>query len=259
MNNLFAFHGIDHKVGVTMVAQSVAELIASQNSNINVLFVSLNARKNCEYVKEEVKTIDEFKLQLDSQMLICKDFVRECRHKGNLYILAGLSNEQEERYYFPDSAKYLLESVESSFEIIIADTGSELDNGLALGGMLIAAKNYLVLTQLESNLCRYENRAPWFEKAEVKFGGLIVNKFYKDDPHTLKYIIERLYYDKEKTFRVQAAGYDRQAELEHKTLMEFKTDSYLEHITIIANDVLERAALPQIELQRKNKLWKSFI
>lgn len=259
MNNLFSFHGIDHKVGVTMTAQSVAELIASQNSNINVLFISLNGRKNCEFVKEEVKTIDEFKLQLDSQMLISKDFVRDCRHKKNLHILAGLSNELEERYYFPDAAKYLLESVSGSFEIIIADTGSDLNNGLALGGLSIAAKKYLILTQLESNLFRYEEMLPWFEKAQVKFDGFIINKFCEEDPHTFKYIVERLCINKEKSFKIQAAGYDRQAELEHKTLMEFKTDSYLEDIATIANNVLKASGLPQIQLQRKNKLWRNFI
>lgn len=259
MDNLFAFHGIDHKVGVTMVAQSVAELIASQNSNINVLFISLNGRKNCEYVREEVKTIDEFKLQLDSQMIISKDFLRDCSHKGNLYILAGLVNEQDERYYFPDSAKYLLESVSDCFKVIITDTGSELDNGLAFGGLSIAAKKYLVLTQLESNLSRYDQKISWVEKAKVKFDALIVNKFSEEDPHTMKYITERLYLDKNKLFKIQAAGYDRQAELQHKTLIEFKTDSYLEDISIIANSILQEVELPTIKVQRKNKLWKNFI
>lgn len=259
MNNLFAFHGIDHKVGVTMTAQSVAELIASQNTSVSVLFISLNGRKNCEFVKEEVKTIDDFKLQLDSQMLIGKDFLRDCRHNKNFYFLAGLSNEQDERYYFPDSAKYLLESISNSFEIIIADTGSELDNGLALGGMSIAARKYLVLNQLESNLSRYEKMAPWFEKAQVDFDGFIINKFYEEDSYSLKYITERLYVKKEQTFKIHAVGYERQAEIEHKTLMKFKTDNYIEDIAGVANDVLENVGLPQIKLQRKGKLWRNFI
>lgn len=259
MNNLFAFHGIDHKAGVTMTAQSVAELIASQNPNVSVLFISLNGRKNSEYVKEEVKTIDEFKLQLDSKMLISKDFLRDCRHNKNFYFLAGLSNEQDERYYFPDSAKYLLESISNSFELIIADTGSELDNGLALGGMTIAARKYLVLSQLESNLSRYEKMAPWFERAQVKFDGFIINKFCEEDAYSLKYIIERLYFNKEETFKIHTVSYERQAEIEHKTLMKFKTDNYIEDVTAIANNILEVVGLPQIKLQRKNKLWKNFI
>lgn len=259
MNNLFAFHGIDHKTGVTMIAQSAAELIAAQNSNINVLFISLNGRKNGEYVEESVKTIDEFKLQMDSQMIISRDFAKACRRKRNLYILAGLSNEQEQRYYFPNSAQYLLEAIRGSFEIIIADTGSELDNGLALGGMSAAAKNYLILTQLESSLCRYEGMAQWFEKAQIKFDRFLINKFYQEDPHTISYITERLCMNKEMIFKIRASSHDRHAEMDHKTLIHFKSDTYLSDITAIANEMLEVAGLPLIKVQRKNRLWKNFI
>lgn len=259
MDNLFAFHGIDHKVGVTMVAQSIAELIASKNSNIKVLFISLNGRGNCEYIKEKVKTIDEFKLQMDSQILISKDFVRDCRYKTNLYVLAGLENEHEKRYYFPDSIQYLLESVSTSFDVIIADTGSELDNGLALGGLSTSAKNYLILTQLESNYYRYDKRKNWFLKAKIDFDKVIINKFSEEDPHTFKYISERLPLDKNKILKIGLMEYARQAELEHKTFTGFKADKYLEEITMIANSILDSIGLSQIKVQRKNKLWKNFI
>lgn len=259
MNNLFCFHGIDHKVGVTMTAQSVAELIASANDNINVLLISLNGRKSCEYVREEVRNIDDYKLQIDSKMLLSKEFIRDCKYKSNLYFLAGLENEHEERYYFPDSAKYLLESIEGDFDIIIGDTGSELDNGLALGGMAVAKKNYLITTQLESNLDRYTKRAPWFEKAEINFESIIINKFCEEDPSTLKYVTERMYFDRNKAFKIKATGYEHQAELERKTFMEFKSETYRDEITLIANNMLELLEIPQIKHKRKGKIWKSFI
>lgn len=259
MNNVFAFHGIDHKSGVTMISQSVAELIASQNSNVNVLFISLSGRKNGEYIQEDVKTIDDFKLQMDSKLIISKDFLRDCKFKNNLYILGGLSNEQDERYYFPDSAQYLLESVSESFGLIIADTGSELDNGLALGAITAASNKYLIITQMESSLSRYEKMLPWFEKAQIKFNRFIINKFSEEDSYTLKYILERLYLEKERTDKIQEAGDYRQAEQEHRTLMRLKTDNYLEDISTIANHVSEVIGLPPTKLQRKNKLWKNFI
>ncbi|QAT43183.1 hypothetical protein [Aminipila luticellarii] len=259
MKNLFVFHGADHKSGVTMIAQSTAQLIASQNRDINVLFIALNGRKSSEFIKGEVKTIDEFKLQLDSKLLMSRDFVRDCKHERNLHILAGPVHEQEERYYFPDSATYLLESVADSFEIIIADTGNELDNGLALGGMSAAAKRYLILDQLESNLSRYEKMSPLFEKAGIRFDGFIINKFYADDPYTLPYILERLRLQREKAYTVQAASSERQAEREHKTLMECKTPCYQADISAVANDISEAVGLPSIKIQRKHKRWKNFI
>src|SRR5665647_1130568 len=54
MDKLFSFHGIDHKVGVTMIAQSVAELIANERKDLKILLITLNGRKNAGYVKKDI-------------------------------------------------------------------------------------------------------------------------------------------------------------------------------------------------------------
>ncbi|QIB69938.1 hypothetical protein Ami103574_11665 [Aminipila butyrica] len=259
MKNLFAFHGVDHKSGVTMITQSVAELLAAQNSKLNILFMALNGRKSDSYLKGGIRTIDNFKLQMESKLLISKELARDCRYKGNLYVLGGLENEQEERYYFPEAARYLLEAAASSFDLVLVDTGSCLDSGLALGGLLSAAKRYLILTQQESNLSRYEQLKPLYEKVQISFEGWIVNRYIEEDPHTLKYVGERLFLDKEKLARVQLCSWGRQAEREHKTLLDFRTDCYEEDISNLASTLAQEAGLPPIKRQRKSKLWKNFI
>lgn len=259
MNNVFAFHGIDHKVGVTMIAQSVAELIAANDKKREVMLISLSGRQNCEYIREEVKSIDDFKLQLDSRMIVSKDLRRDCRYKENMYILSGISNEQEERYYFPDKAKYLLEIISEEFDIVVVDTGSDLDNGLAFGGLEAADSNYLVLTQMESNLKRMEKAKKLFEQTGVEFKALIINKFYENDPHTLSFISERLGVDKECLIKVEGAGYDRQAEMERKTLMEFKSDGFTTDIRNIANLLLDNMGIPNITNEKRGKIWRNFI
>ena len=65
MENIVAFHGADHKAGVTMVAQSVAQIIAESNPDIRVLFAALNGRKSCEFIKKPGKTIAEYKIQTE--------------------------------------------------------------------------------------------------------------------------------------------------------------------------------------------------
>ncbi|MBN7772056.1 hypothetical protein [Clostridium aminobutyricum] len=258
MSNLFAFHGIDHKVGVTMIAQSVAELIAQHNRELNVLLISLNGRKSDEYLREDVKSIDHFKLQLDSKLIVEKDFMRECRYKDNLYVLGGIANEQEERYYFPETVKYLITSIQNGFDIMIADTGSCIDNGLAFGALCVAGKNFLIVTQQESNLKRYEEHIHLFHHAEINFEKILINHYQEDDPYNLSYITQRIEVDKEKLCKIQASNFSRQAEIEHKTFIDFKFDKYTDDIKNISNQVLAGSGLPTIQPQRRGK-WKNFI
>src|SRR5665647_3532592 len=100
MDKLFSFHGIDHKVGVTMIAQSVAELIANERKDLKILLITLNGRKNAGYVKENIETIDNYRMQIDSKIIISKDFLGGTKRYENLHMLAGLMKESEERLKF---------------------------------------------------------------------------------------------------------------------------------------------------------------
>ena len=258
MEKLFSFHGIDHKVGVTMIAQSVAELIANERKDLKILLITLNGRKNAGYVKENIETIDNYRMQIDSKIIISKDFLGGTKRCENLHMLAGLIKESEERYYFPDSAAYLLEAVEDQFDIIIGDTGSEIDNGLAVGGLSISNDNYLILTQLESSLRRFEEQTDRFSKANIIFEKYILNKYDEKDPYTLQYIEKRLKIDKNLLMKVKNVDYGKQAEMEYRSLIEFRDDKYKSDILLIVNQILSKMGLNEIDSRKKNK-WKSFI
>jgi len=258
MDKLFSFHGMDHKVGVTMIAQSVAELIANERKDLKILLITLNGRKNAGYVKENIETIDNYRMQIDSKIIISKDFLGGTKRYENLHMLAGLIKESEERYYFPDSAAYLLEAVEDQFDIIISDTGSEIDNGLAVGGLLLSNNNYLILTQLESSLRRFEEQGERFSKANIIFEKYIVNKFEEKDPYTLQYIEKRLKLEKDMLMKVKNVDYGKQAEMEYRSLIEFRDDKYKSDIGMIANQILLKMGENEIDSRKKNK-WKSFI
>lgn len=258
MEKLFAFHGVDHKVGVTMVAQSVAEVLAHGRKDLKVLLITLNGRKNKEYVKENVDTIDDYKMRMDSKLIISKDFAASTRKRENLHMLAGLMKEEEERYYFPDSASYLLEAIEDQFDIIISDTGSEIDNGLALGGLTVAGSKFLVLTQLESSLKRFENQKERYQTAGIRFEHYLVNKFEEKDPYGISYLSKRLNIGKDQILKIQNAEYSRQAEMEYKSLVEFQDSRYKSDIHQIANHILRKNGHDSISTGKKT-LWKNFI
>lgn len=258
INNLFVFHGVDHKVGTTMVAQSVAEMITSQNKNLKVLFISLNGRESTEYVREAPITIDAIKMHIDNKMISCPDFLRSSKYFDNFHILAGISNEIEERYYYPETARYLLETVTPEFDVVITDSGNEIDNGLAIGALTISKNIYLILTQQESILRRFERLKGIYEELGISFNTFVINKYYDQDPYSIEYIADRIQIEKGCILRVESTGYSRQAEIDYKTLIEYKNDKYTRDIINISNNILNKSGFSEIKRQRKKK-WKSFI
>lgn len=258
IHNLFSFHGADHKVGTTMTAQSAAETISFHYPNLKILLTAMNGRESSEYVRELPVSIDSMKFHIDNKMISAEDFLKTCTHKGNFYIMAGISNETEARYYHPDMAGYLLEEVAPEFDLVIADTGNELDNGLAVGALSLSESVFLILTQQESVLRRYEKNRKLLDDLGVGIGNFIVNKYYEQDPYGLSYLSDRLETGREKILKVDSAGWSRQAEIDNKTLLEYKNETYTLDIIVLANCILNKAGFAEIQRQRKSR-WKSFI
>lgn len=258
INNLFTFHGTDHKVGTTMTAQAIAETISTNHTNLKILLIAMNGRMSAEYIREEPVGIDSMKFHIDNRMISGADFLKTSTHKGNLYILAGIANEPEARYYHPDMARYLLEEVAPEFDLVIADGGNELDNGLTVGALAVSEEVYLVMTQQESTIRRYEKNRKLLGELGVEVSAYVVNKYYDQDPFGLSYIADRLELEKEKFHKVVSAGYSRQAEIDYRTLLEYKNEAYQTDITALANNILSKMGIAEIQRQRKSR-WKSFI
>lgn len=258
MENIIVFHGVDHKVGTTMISQSVAEFLASMYKELKVLFVTLNGREGAEYVNEVPETVEGLKDHIDSRMISHVDFYKVCNKKDNFYMLGGIKNEVEERYYYPDTADYLLTSIRDKFDIIIADSGNQLDNGLAMGALNATSNKFLVLTQQETIISRWEKMKGIYEQMNIFFCDYIVNKFYLEDPYSVDYIAERLKIERDKFKVVEFAGYGREAEIDGQTLLEYKNSKYIESIEEIANLILSKMDIPIIKNRRKHK-WKNFI
>lgn len=258
MKNLVAFHGADHKVGTTMLAQSAAEIIASSMKELRILFVSLQGRPGTEYIREVGQTIDGLKIYLNNKVLPKDEVLRTCRKTENYYVLGGVKDPLESRRYFPDAAIYLLDTVAEDFDLIIADTGNNPDNGLTAGALQTAGLRYCVLTQQETALRRYEQMQPIYSMMELTFDQWVVNKFIFDDPYSLSLISKRLHIPADCLIPVDFAGYGREAEMDCKPLISYRNEKYISDIIDLANGILDKTGFPLIEKPRKNK-WKAFI
>ncbi len=258
IHNIFVFHGSDHKVGTTMTAQSLAELIAENNTEIRVLLAFMNGRVSREYFTEDAISIDSMKHHIDNKTMNGKEFIKDCKHKGNLYIICGIVDEIESRYYHPEMAEYFLEEVSSEFDIIIVDSGSEIDNGLAVGAMKCASEIYLLSTQQESSLRRIEKKREILHSLNLNYNALVINKHDDNNLYGVSYICERINHKKDKVLTLSYNNSGLIAETEERTLLNYKNDSYERDIAIIANDILNKIGHKEISIKRKSK-WKSFI
>jgi hypothetical protein len=258
IHNLFAFFGADHKVGTTMITQSVAEIISTAYPNLKILLIAMNGRESCEYTREAPAGIDGMKIHIDNKMVNGEDFLKVCTHKGNFYHMAGISNEPEARYYYPDTAKNLFEEVAPEFDLVVADCGNELDNGLAVGTLSIAEESFFIAAQQETAIRRYEKNRKLIEDLDIGISAFIINKFYEQDPYGLPYFANRFEQDKGKFLKIESAEYSRQAEIDHKTLLNYKNEGFRMDIIIVANVILKKSGLNEIQKRRKSR-WKSFI
>jgi hypothetical protein len=107
-----------------MIALSVAEAAAERLPERKVLFLALNGRESTEYVREGAESIDALKSRLESRLLGEEELVAHCLRIKNLSVLGGVANEEDERYYMPESASYLMDVAERAFDLIIVDSGT---------------------------------------------------------------------------------------------------------------------------------------
>jgi len=258
MSQVVVFHGTEHRAGCTMTALSVAELAAKERKELVVLFAALNGRRSTEYVSENSVSVDEFKIQLKSGMGIDKGMLSPSKKAENLYVIAGIGKEEEARHYFPDMAESMLQSLSGKFDLIVIDSGSDLDNGLAVGALRTKGLKYLIIEQTEGAVGRCEKMAETYEKLGVSFDKYILSKCVEGDPYTVNYVSSRLAADKSSFLEVGYSDKGRLSEMEQRTLLEIGGDRYRGDILKITNSVMEAMNLESISLKRK-RTWNSFI
>ncbi|MDR3294867.1 MAG: hypothetical protein LBT26_03410 [Clostridiales Family XIII bacterium] len=259
MSGSFVFHGIDNKVGTTMVAVSVAEALASIFPEKKVLFLALNGRESTEYVREEAESIDSLKSRLESRMLGEEELKAHCRNVRNLFLLGGVGNEEEERYYQPELASRMIELAGKSFDFTVIDSGNRLDNGLAFGALTAGTERYFLLTQQETLLSRWEKRRPLYENLGITPKAFIINNYMENDIYPLEYVARRIGADKDEFHKVAFSYEGRRAEIEHKTLRRDAGGAFAQDIVRLTESLVGGAPERDARQKRRKLPWKSFI
>lgn len=258
MSKLFVLHGADSKVGVSMVTQSLAEATATRLPDRKILMVNLQGRYGASYTDYVGESVEGLRHYLDNRILNKEDLLAGCRYRQNFYIIGGVSSIGDERCYQPDMSNYLLSELMEEFDLILADSGSELDNGLALGALVMADEIWMVLTQQESALSRYEKLKHLYYQLQLKFSRVLCNRFEPEEAHTEQYLAKRLELEPSilRTIRNSENGW--RAEAEAKTLLAYRGRQYRADIDRLVGEILSLAGLETGE-ETKKKRWTSFI
>ena len=255
MGNIFTFHGSDRKAGVTMTALTVCEELCRIHPEKTLFFMCLNSRSGAEYFSDEVCSFNDLKIYIGSRTLTVEEVKMRCRYKENFYVMTGVDDPVTGREFFPEESEYLLKLIKDEFDFVVCDAGSELDDGIALGALQNSSARYLVISQCESGIRAYEKNEWLYEKLGLTFEKIIINRYFSTDPYDVGYFAERIGRTKDIFHIVQTAGYCRQAEMDHKSLLEYRNENYRMDISDLAEYISRQAGYRE-SLERKRRLWR---
>lgn len=258
MKNLIAFHGCDHKVGTTMLSQCVSEYLAESCRNIRVLWMVCSRGGGEDYVTSVGETVEGLRGYLDNRLLNMEEVVQSCRKTDNLYMLGGVRSLIQERYYFPKTAEYLLNCMEQCFDVIIADCGNTIDNGLAVGALSYGGHNVLVTRQSEIALGRMNFIKDIYNQMNLTFSHVVINGFSEERGMFPREITERLDMKDLSYHLICQVDQPLRAEQEKHTLLSGGSRHFRRDIAELSAWTLEVCGLQQ-KLPEKGLRWKGFI
>jgi len=253
-----ALHGGDHKMGVTMLAQCIAEHLAETLEEKSVVQAVLHGDPGGDYCGAAVQSVEGMRSYLEQNVLNCGEMMRDCKVEDRLYLLRGVLRPEQRRMYHPRIAQYLLEQLRTQADFIVADTGSEADDGLAVGTLRAADYRCLVLTQQESALSRWERHRNLYRRLEIDFQLVLVDRYLPEAPYTKEYLAERLEFPADRILTVPDSPYGLRADGEKKSLLKYKDERFRQGIRQICERLAEYAGL-EYPAEKRWKWWKNSI
>ncbi|MBE6021507.1 MAG: hypothetical protein E7228_07240 [Clostridiales bacterium] len=256
-NRLFILHGCDRKVGTSMIAHSIAKMMSDKLPDKKILMVSLNGNDDIHYSKNNGSSIESIKMKVDNNLLSVNDLETSCARDDKLYVLGGVSGTVEHRNYSPEFSLKLLEKSFEFFDIVVVDSGNELDCGLCVGTLKAGGIPVMIMCQNQSTLIRYKKIRKLYEAIGVDFLIHVINRYYDDDPNDISYIRSKLdLKDSEVFFTVKDERmFSRLAEIDEQIITEYRCPGFSEDIKDIVMEMLKTADVPEI---KKDNIKRKF-
>ena len=237
MSFVVSFHGAEHKCGTTMISQCVAERVSQLAPDLKVILLHPQGRWGTEYSPMTGETMETIKHYLAEKLLEPEELLGRVRWRGNLHVIGGAGETGSIFSYHPDMGKYLIETLQNSVDLIICDSGCDIEHGLCLGTMLISDRIYIVMDQRERTVAFYENNVALHEKLGLAPFAYVVNEYDKGSPYNVRYLAERLNSDKERFRKIRSSDYGLQAEIDGKSLVSYQGKGFVRDIDALAKEL----------------------
>lgn len=256
-NNVVTFYGADSKVGTTMIAQSVAEIVGGM-TEIKIGLFFLNERPSIYYLKKnEICGLDNIKIKLLNNILSSEEIEEACiKMEGNLFVLPGVEYIPEIRQYHPNHISRLIKLASKNFDLIIIDAGSNIDSGLAIAALTSTSNRYLVTTQQEivrKNYQRIESQVFTKLNLNEKDFMMVINKYINSSSIYSVKQVANLYNLMLATYIPNLDILGWQSEIDNKSLLHYRNETYNTQIYKLARLILEQVNIPY----KKEKLLKT--
>lgn len=255
MAKVINFVGADHKVGVTMLVQSIADSISVRRPNLRVLILHLDGNDGTDYMVEAGHSMDAIFASLMNSMTEYSEVEALLYKTKNISVLTGSKNNDYGVRYTPETVDYLLDICRPYFDLILIDSGASINsNGLAVGAFKYSDENILVTTQNASVFRTFTQRKPGvFDKLDYNVDKLIINKFSWSSGKFLgtQEQIQRSY-GFDESFPVEGLTLDiaYQAEYNKKSLYFYKNTKVFKKDIDMLVDYLD---IPRAESEKKEK------
>ncbi|MBQ8589576.1 MAG: hypothetical protein IJ486_03885 [Firmicutes bacterium] len=253
-----AVHGGDHKAGTTMLTTCIAEHISEYLENDLVIEAGLHGNPGGDYCTTVTKNVEEIRSYLEQDLLNGAELLRECKVQDRRYLLRGIIHPEQQRLYHPRMAAHLLTQLKQEVSFIIADTGSEVDNGLAIGAMQAADLRCLVLTQQESVLAHWERNQTIYRRLSIDFHFLVINRYLPEAVYTKEYLSERLGFPMDRILTVSDSPFGMRADNEKKSLLQYKDERLRQNIRTVCERLTEQCGV-DYPREKRWKFWKNSI
>lgn len=241
MSRVCVFFGADHKCGVSMLSQCVAERISELEPDMRILLLHAHGLGGRDFSSSTGESFEALKPYLSRKLIDADEVLKKSLWRGNIHVIGCAEEVGSASAYHPDMVRGLIESLGSSLDLILCDSGADPEHGLSLGALLACDAAYIVLSQDESALGRCEKRAGFFSDLRLNIAGFVVNKFDRNSSYTLRYIAERLGEDADMFCTVRFSEHGRRAETDGRSIISFSGGGFKRDIDELSYKLLDEA------------------
>ncbi len=232
MGRMIAFHGTDHKAGCSMTALCAAEDALAAEPSARVLLLKacgppFELSGASQGSKEDLGRLLSY---IKSGRFDMGEIMERARTDGGLYVIRAPLDPGVTGYFDPASSAVFLRALKDSFDLMICDSGCELENAMALACLEESGVNVLVAEDREQSIKRHEWLAPYYKKLGIAFSLLVINRFRHRAGYASADIKTRLRFDNSNTITVKYSENESLSDCEGLSLLQYRDPGFAKDI-----------------------------